>query len=160
MLGRLVPCGGGDPIPLLKPKVLIGRRSNCDVVLEFSNISSQHCVLELVNGYWQIKDLGSANGTKVNGQRVDSKFLLPGEELGIAKCRFNIEYEPQADGPPPKEEENPFELSLMEKAGLQRRKGEEPRRRMPPRSDKAPPPSPQKFSGEENDAMKWLTGDD
>ncbi|MBL8849970.1 MAG: FHA domain-containing protein, partial [Planctomycetaceae bacterium] len=52
MLGELVPCGGGDPIPLLKQKLLVGRRSNCDIQLEFHNVSGQHCQLELLNGYW------------------------------------------------------------------------------------------------------------
>ncbi len=37
MLGQLVPVGGGDPIPLLKPELLVGRRNNCDIILSFLN---------------------------------------------------------------------------------------------------------------------------
>ncbi len=59
MLGQLVPCGGGDSIPLLKSELLVGRRSRCDIVLQFPNVSSHHCTLELQNGYWFIRDLGS-----------------------------------------------------------------------------------------------------
>ena len=117
MYGELNPLGGGDPIPLKKQKLLVGRRPTCDLCLPFPNVSSQHCELEMKNGYWHIQDLGSSNGLKVNGARVESKFLLPGDELTIAKHRFAIQYEPLSDAPPP-EDDNPFSLSLMEKAGL------------------------------------------
>ena len=40
--GELVPVGGGDPIPLLKKTLLVGRRETCDVVLRFANVSSNH----------------------------------------------------------------------------------------------------------------------
>ena len=162
MLGQLIPCGGGDPIPLLKPRLLVGRRNNCDIVLAFPNISSQHCELELINGYWQVRDLNSANGVKVNGQRQDAKFLAPGDELTIAKFRYTIEYEAQGDAPPPSEaaDENPFGMSLLEKAGLTRKRDDSARR--PPPKPPAPGPAnpAKKFTPEENDAMKWLMGDD
>lgn len=167
MLGQLVPCGGGDPIPLLKSRLLVGRRNNCDIVLGTPNVSSQHCELELLNGYWQIKDLNSANGVKINGQRADCQFLLPGDEITIAKNRYTIEYEATGNAPPPtrSEDDNPFGMSLMEKAGLQRRKaeprdGERSRRALPKRSDNVAPAPPKNFTREENDAMKWLMGDD
>ena len=120
MLGELVPCGGGDPIPLLKPRLLIGRRSSCDVALRFPNISSEHCQLELINGYWFVRDRRSTNGIKVNGMRCDSKWLLPGDVLSIAKHSFEINYNPEGEAPP--EEEDPFAVSLLEKAGLSGRK--------------------------------------
>jgi len=120
MFGELVPQGGGDPIPLAKQKLLIGRRPTCDICLPFPNISSQHCELEMQNGYWHILDLGSSNGLKVNGVRLESKFLLPGDELTLAKHKFEIQYQPLADAPPP-EDDDPFGMSLMEKAGLVKR---------------------------------------
>ncbi len=117
MLGELNPCGGGDPIPLLSEVLLVGRRSKCDITLQFPNVSSHHCQLEFINGYWRVRDMNSRNGIKVNGQRCDMKWLLPGDKLAIAKHEYEINYTPQSDEPPP-EEENPFEMSLMEKAGL------------------------------------------
>ena len=45
MYGELIPVGGGDPIPLLKKSLLIGRRESCDIVLRFSNVSAHHCQL-------------------------------------------------------------------------------------------------------------------
>ncbi|MEZ6057739.1 MAG: FHA domain-containing protein [Planctomycetaceae bacterium] len=120
-LGELLPCGGGDPVPLLKPRLVIGRRNRCDIVLEFPNVSSQHCELELKNGFWHIQDLGSSNGIKVNGERCDSQWLQPGDNLSVAKHQFTIHYVPSGDAPPI-EESDPFGMSLMEKAGLSRRK--------------------------------------
>ena len=121
MYGELIPTGGGDPIPLLKQRLIIGRRPICDISLQYQNISSQHCELEMQNGYWHIQDLGSSNGIKVNGTRCESKFLFPGDEIWIAKHKYEIVYEPASDAPPP-EEEDMFAVSLMEKAGLVKKK--------------------------------------
>jgi len=117
MLGELIPCGGGDPIPLLQPKLLIGRRSRCDITLRFPNVSSHHCELELVNGFWSVRDLGSRNGVKVNGVRCHTKWLMPGDVVSVAKHRYELMYAPTGDAPPP-EDNDPFALSLMEKAGI------------------------------------------
>ena len=70
MLGELMPVGGGDPIPLLKPNLVIGRRESSDIVLRFPNVSGSHCELVLDGGYWTVRDLGSSNGIKVNGTRT------------------------------------------------------------------------------------------
>lgn len=120
MLGELTPCGGGDPIPLLKEKLLVGRRSSCDVTLRFPNVSSHHCELELVDGYWFVRDLGSRNGVKVNGEQIESKCLLPGDEVSFAKHLFEISYKPPKDGKAP-EEESPLARGLLEKAGLEKK---------------------------------------
>lgn len=118
MLGELNPCGGGDVIPLMHDRLLVGRRSSCDICLTFPNVSSHHCMLELKDGYWHVRDLGSRNGIKVNGERVDGKFLMPGDVLHVARNRYEVRYKPIATGPAP-EEENPFAMGLLEKAGLE-----------------------------------------
>ncbi len=118
LLGRLVPCGGGDPIPLLREDLLIGRRSNCDLQLKFTNVSSEHCRLFLEGGYWFIEDLHSRNGVRVEGVRVQKQALPPSAIISIANHRYSIEYTPL--GPEPLPEENPFAQSLLEKAGLQK----------------------------------------
>lgn len=116
-LGKLTPQGGGDLIPLLSERLLVGRVRSCDVCLAFSSISAEHCELKFREGYWFVRDLDSSNGTRVNGQPVKSSILMPGDILRVAKNRYEIDYKPRADEPPP--EENPFEQSLLEKAGLQ-----------------------------------------
>lgn len=158
MLGELVPCGGGDTIPLQKPHLLVGRRDRCDICLDFPNVSSQHCELELMDGYWQVRDLGSTNGIKVNGQRVDVQVLMPGDALTIAKHAFEVVYQPQGDGPPPElEADDIFSRPLLEKAGLEGRRREESRNRMPP---VAAEPDPEEPGPEDTQALDWLTEED
>ena len=127
ILGELVPCGGGPPIPLTKPSLLVGRSPACDITLAFPMVSSKHCQLDFKEGFWHVRDLGSRNGIRVDGFFQLAKYLKPGEILWIARQRFEIAYTPQADEPPP--EENPFAMSLLEKAGLAGRHagGREPR---------------------------------
>lgn len=127
LLGELVPQGGGDTIPLLKPKLLVGRREDCDIVLRFGNVSSEHCELSLESGYWFVKDLNSRNGTRINGFRVTKKRLDPGDTLSIAKRDYKARYSPNelgAAGPPPDVDvvEEILSRSLMEGAGLDRRR--------------------------------------
>lgn len=123
MLGELNPCGGGDVIALTEERMVVGRRSNCDITLRFNNVSNQHCELEFRSGYWFAKDLGSSNGTQVNGIELDiePKCVLPGDEIMFATHAYHINYSVDADAKLP-EEENPLEMSLMEKAGLQSRR--------------------------------------
>ena len=120
MLGELMPTGGGDPIPLLKPKLLIGRRDECDITLRFPNVSSHHCELELIGGYWLIRDLNSRNGIKVNGVRCPQNWLVPGDEVSIAKHKFEIRYTAEGAVPEALDAFDPA-VSLMEKAGMSRR---------------------------------------
>jgi predicted component of type VI protein secretion system len=114
-LGELIPLGGGDPIPLLKDKLVVGRREGCDIVLNFPNVSARHCELSLHDGNWTIRDLGSTNGTKVNGEYLGEQRLLPGDEIGIAKHMYEISYAPG------RMQHDPFARSLLESAGLERR---------------------------------------
>jgi pSer/pThr/pTyr-binding forkhead associated (FHA) protein len=93
----LVPLAGGDPIPLVKDTVVVGRRPECDIRLEIPNVSGRHAELRLHRGHWHVIDLGSANGTKVNGDKVKKKRLSPGDEVIFARTnRFKIEFDPEA----------------------------------------------------------------
>jgi pSer/pThr/pTyr-binding forkhead associated (FHA) protein len=95
LLGVMKPMGGGDDIPLYKSEVVVGRRPSCDIVLDFNNISGKHCMLRLLNSVWHAKDLGSTNGTTINGLQLSSEHsLMPDDELGVANHFFTIDYEP------------------------------------------------------------------
>ncbi len=131
MLGELHPVGGGDSIPLLKPMLTIGRRESSDIVLRFPNVSGNHCEMELIDGYWHVRDLNSRNGIKVNGERVNKRRLDPHDKLSVARHHFEIHYDPTSLGATKPAWENSeradiFAKSLLESAGLE----------SPPRKDR------------------------
>jgi hypothetical protein len=115
LLGRLVPLGGGPDHPLLKPNISVGRQPPCDIVLRVKTISSKHCLLELTEGYWQVKDLGSSNGVRVDSVRCDQAWVFPDSRLSLADQRFRLDYTPEGEPPVPHPSQ---QQSLMAKAGL------------------------------------------
>ncbi|HZU37412.1 MAG TPA: FHA domain-containing protein [Gemmataceae bacterium] len=131
--GELVPVGGGDPIPLIRDIMTVGRREACDIRLPYPDVSSQHCELAFDKGYWIIRDLGSTNGIKVNGNRVHKKVLFPDDEISIAKKhKYRISYELTTAKHAIDEliEDDVMSQGLLEKAGLIR-----PRRQRPQGGD-------------------------
>ena len=105
MLAKLISIDGDRPIVLAKDVTVVGRkRGVCDVYIDRSSVSKLHCVIVKTDGLLFIRDLGSTNGTKVNGQRVTRGALLPGDELAFANARFRVYLgpdEPEADAAPP-----------------------------------------------------------
>jgi len=74
-------------------RLLIGRSRDCDITIDDPNVSRRHAELRNEDGRWVVADLGSTNGVKVNGQRVERVALDPGDELvfGLARLRFELE---------------------------------------------------------------------
>lgn len=128
MYGILTPVGGGDPLPLSKKEIIVGRHKSCDIILNFNNVSSKHCKLVLSEGYWYVLDLQSTNGIKVNGNRVTDHRIDPGAVFAISKHTFTLHYDPQkngATGLPPNNmlhSDNILSQSLMQRAGLEKAK--------------------------------------
>ncbi len=91
MIAKLIPIDGAPPIVVGKEVSLVGRKSGlCDIVVDHPSISKLHCVVARTDGLLFIRDLGSTNGTKVNGQRVTRAALLPGDELAFASVRYRV----------------------------------------------------------------------
>ena len=93
-LGELVPLDGGKSIMLNQPRLSVGRDPSCDIVLAHSDVSHQHCLLYMYGGWWYVKDLRSANGTRINKIPVDQKRIAPGAVLMIATHQFEARYSP------------------------------------------------------------------
>ncbi len=95
MIAQLVPFDGSQPISIIRDVTLVGRKEGiCDVILQSSSISKLHCAIAKTDGLLFFRDLGSTNGTKVNGQRVMRGALLPGDELSFANVRFRVHLGP------------------------------------------------------------------
>jgi hypothetical protein len=74
---------------------VIGRSRDCDVTVDDANVSRHHAEVRPSGGSWIVRDLGSTNGVKVNGQRVDptrAQSLRPGDvlELGTSRLTFDL----------------------------------------------------------------------
>src|SRR3954468_8071871 len=91
--GRAMLVGGGKRTVLSGSRVTIGRSRDCDVTLEDANVSRRHAELRREGGAWVVADLGSTNGVKINGQRVDQHPLSPGDEitLGLERLVYEVE---------------------------------------------------------------------
>ena len=101
MRARLVPTDGGPAIDLVKELTLIGRDAACDARLEAKSVSKLHCVLVKTDGLILVRDLGSTNGTRVNGSRVRRAALVPNDWLMIASHCYAVKFGETIDDPPP-----------------------------------------------------------
>lgn len=73
--------------------VLVGRSKQCDLVLADENVSRRHAEVRREGENWYVVDLGSTNGVVVNGRRVDSTRLTPGDEIAIGTTTLVFELE-------------------------------------------------------------------
>lgn len=70
----------------------MGRQQGCQVRINSSLVSRKHCEVFEKKGLLLVKDLGSSNGTFVNGKRIaDQQVLEIGDELSVGPIRFRIE---------------------------------------------------------------------
>ena len=96
MRAQLIPVDGGEPIEVVKDLTLVGRKEECDLRLDHKSVSKLHCVLVKTDGLLLLRDLGSTNGTRVNGQRVRRAALLPNDQVMIASFKFRVNLGPDA----------------------------------------------------------------
>src|SRR4051794_3526018 len=99
MRAQLIPLDGGAPFDIVKDLVVVGRKEDSDLRLEHKSVSKLHCVIVKTDGLLLLRDLGSTNGTRVNGTRVRRAALLPNDQLGIAHFKYRVFLGP--DEPPP-----------------------------------------------------------
>lgn len=75
--------GGSRTVPLSKEIVTIGRLAECDVVLKDKGASRRHAQIRTKDGVATLTDLGSTNGTRLNGQTVQTRALEDGDRITI-----------------------------------------------------------------------------
>ena len=137
MRAQLIPLDGGPPIEIVKDMTLVGRREDVDLRLDHKSVSKQHCIIVKTDGLLLIRDLGSTNGTRVNGTRVRRAALLPNDHLNIASFRFKVYLGPgespaAARSAPAAADGHTQQMDAKEVANLLRRANQAPN----------PPPQP------------------
>jgi len=68
--------------------MIVGRHRSCDVVITDDTVSGRHCRISGTSGGHVIEDLGSSNGTFVNGRRVETSALQSGDRLTLGTATF------------------------------------------------------------------------
>lgn len=90
----------GDEIAVPKPVVTLGRGTGCDVVIDDDSVSAQHARLEFDLGAWRITDLGSTNGTAVEGVKLAPEVPTPlpyGASVRLGGVRLQFRAVEEAD---------------------------------------------------------------
>jgi pSer/pThr/pTyr-binding forkhead associated (FHA) protein len=87
---HLLSLTDGPSIQIDKPILLFGRHEECDVQLNSKKVSRRHCVVAQINDYLVVRDLGSTNGVRINGQRVAEGKLAPGDELQVGNFKYQV----------------------------------------------------------------------
>ena len=93
VLSEAAPVDGpaGRAVPLDRPLV-IGRRPDCDLVLRDDAVSGHHARIAWDGAGWQVEDLGSKNGTYVNGRPAKSAIALrSGDAIQVGSATWRVE---------------------------------------------------------------------
>ena len=92
--------GIGQSWAIEKERVTIGRGEDCDIVLVERQVSRHHAQIRRVGSQYILEDMGSKNGTYVNGREVIGPyFLQDGDEIQIALCIKLSFVAPEATAP-------------------------------------------------------------
>lgn len=80
--------GAGEPIVIEKFPFTLGRNESCDYQVPSTRVSREHAAISKDGRHYRIKDLGSTNGTLVNGKKVAEALLSDGDLLTFADAEF------------------------------------------------------------------------
>jgi hypothetical protein len=81
----------GDRFSLTESVISVGRHPDCNLVLADPNVSRNHAEIRPQGDRFAVIDLGSTNGTRVNGVRVDTQLLQDGDEISFGNTRIRFE---------------------------------------------------------------------
>ncbi len=78
-------------------KVTLGRSPSCDVCLDDPSVGTYHCTIEKKGLLFLLSDLDGSPGTSVNEKPVKTKYLLPGDVIGLGQSRIRFNFEDKGD---------------------------------------------------------------
>lgn len=82
-LAVILGANSGQIYQLSRPRVILGRGAGCDIQLPDSEVSRRHAMLEIRGEEATVTDLGSTNGTYVEGVRVESTTIASHQEFSL-----------------------------------------------------------------------------
>ncbi len=85
------PNGVEKAFPMRSITVTIGRSDACEIAVKDSSMSGKHAEISKINGEIRVKDLGSANGIWLNGERVDDVELYDGDVLRCGQTSIRVD---------------------------------------------------------------------
>ncbi|MEM8872804.1 MAG: FHA domain-containing protein [Planctomycetota bacterium] len=94
------PDGRHRTFPVSRPQTVIGRGDQCELRIPLGEVSRKHCRITVDAAGVVVSDLGSSNGTYVNGRRIQEEDLDPGDTVKIGSLVFVV----QIDGSPSTDE--------------------------------------------------------
>jgi hypothetical protein len=71
-------------------RLVLGRSPGCQLVFDDDTVSRRHAELRMTDGRWILRDLGSSNGTWVNGRQVIEAEVVPGDHVQLGGCCFRL----------------------------------------------------------------------
>lgn len=116
------PDGATQAVLLDRDRTTIGRRADNDLCLAYPPVSAEHALIITIGEDSFLEDLGSTNGTLVNGERIAKHFLRDGDEIDIGRLKIvyrahDGEAAVPAEGDAPPEEATPREGAAPVESG-------------------------------------------
>jgi predicted component of type VI protein secretion system len=99
---------------MARDMTVIGRREDCDLRIPLGEVSRKHCRILRDGDSLKLEDLGSSNGTFLNGTRVQEALLSPGDTIQVGPVVFVL----QIDGQPSDDELRPVMMEAAEGAAM------------------------------------------
>ena len=99
---------------MARDMTVIGRREDCDLRIPLGEVSRKHCRIVRDGDSLKLEDLGSSNGTFLNGQRLQEAVLSPGDTIQVGPVVFVL----QIDGQPSDDELRPVTMDTADAAEM------------------------------------------
>jgi pSer/pThr/pTyr-binding forkhead associated (FHA) protein len=89
---------GTESLSFTIQKINIGRDPTCELILDDSTVSARHACLNFRQGHWWVEDLGSKNGTFINGQLLEaSTVITDGDKLSCGSAELYVSFSPASN---------------------------------------------------------------
>jgi pSer/pThr/pTyr-binding forkhead associated (FHA) protein len=128
---------------------VVGRKEGCDFRIDHKSISKAHCVIVKTDGLLLLRDLGSTNGTRVNGQRIRRAALLPNDQVAFANFKFRVSFGPDDQLAQPGAEHTQYDEGLAAPGDGATAKGDDSSLELPALSVQVHP-HPDVYPGDES----------